>query len=742
MGPQFENGVAAAGVKQRTFLGHPIGLYVLFFTEMWERFSYYGMRGLLMLYMVNYFKWTQKYASLHYKWYTGLVYLTPLLGGYLADRFLGNKKAVIIGASLMAIGHFLMAFEALPAFYAALVFLIFGNGFFKPNMSTQVGRLYGTNDPRRDGAYTIFYMGINLGAFMAPLACGWLAENTIGEYHSGFTLAGIGMVAGLLIYLFGQPWVQEIAMPPSAPEPHDDVHSDAIQAQAPPVPAGGPISEAEAERTPSSVPMLNRLTPMALVGAGCIVAAAAPLLALSGKIPWNDVGALEIAAVCFLISAWITSKVHGAVRDRVLAIYVLGIFVVCFWAAFEQAGNVLNIWADKFTDRGLVASQPAPSIRPEVIDDGAEAKDEDESVIGNRLANMFKLKPAPAAAPGAAKAEEGGNFIIPTPWFQSINALAIFVLAPLFAWMWTALDRRGSNPSIPTKMALGVVLMGLSLVVMVFAAQRENQPSSIVLPLDKLPEGIGANEQGQLAKEETKDGKTKLEEPYHSGRLTYDSSSHTIHLLGVLPDIERDRIVRDTAPESFVKKLKELQKKTADSTEKRIHESVQLDSLPPGFDWKFAGMKRSEVSFDEANLTLTAKQRLADKDVKAIQVAAGNPELRSTLSTLMVDSAKYRVSSWWLFWAYIIATLGELCLSPVGLSMVSKLAPARFATMLMGLWLVTSFFGNYVAGAMGEIWETKTPTEFFLFFVVVLGVASLVLFVLVRKVVSMMHGVN
>ena len=147
MGPQMENGVAAPDLKQRTFLGHPIGLYVLFFTEMWERFSYYGMRGLLMLYMVNYFKWSQKHASLHYKWYTGLVYLTPLLGGYLADRFLGNKKAVIIGASLMAVGHFLMAFEALPAFYAALVFLIFGNGFFKPNMSTQVGRLYGTNDP-------------------------------------------------------------------------------------------------------------------------------------------------------------------------------------------------------------------------------------------------------------------------------------------------------------------------------------------------------------------------------------------------------------------------------------------------------------------------------------------------------------------------------------------------------------------------------------------------------------------
>src|SRR5262249_43551860 len=145
-------------LRDRTILGHPVGLYVLFFTEMWERFSYYGMRGLLILYMVNYFRWEQSKASYIYKWYTSLVYLTPLLGGFLADRFLGNKRAVIIGAILMAIGHFLMAFEAHTIFYAALLFLIMGNGFFKPNMSTQVGRLYPANDPRRDGAYTIFYM--------------------------------------------------------------------------------------------------------------------------------------------------------------------------------------------------------------------------------------------------------------------------------------------------------------------------------------------------------------------------------------------------------------------------------------------------------------------------------------------------------------------------------------------------------------------------------------------------------
>ena len=129
--------------------GHPAGLYVLFFTELWERFSYYGMRALLMLYMVNYLKWTQERSSGIYKWYTSLVYLTPIVGGYLADRYLGNKRAVVIGAILMAIGHFLMAIDQVSAFYAALVFLILGNGMFKPNMTTQVGRLYPPGDPRR-----------------------------------------------------------------------------------------------------------------------------------------------------------------------------------------------------------------------------------------------------------------------------------------------------------------------------------------------------------------------------------------------------------------------------------------------------------------------------------------------------------------------------------------------------------------------------------------------------------------
>jgi POT family proton-dependent oligopeptide transporter len=225
------NAVAAAPTphSERTFFGHPAGLFVLFFTEMWERFSYYGMRSLLVLYMVNYL-FDPKHVAGHfagytavkgalesvfgplaiqplssqiYGFYTAFVYLTPLFGGMLADRVLGQRRTVLIGGVIMAIGEFTLMNENL--FFLGLVLLIIGNGAFKPNISTQVGGLYKEGDPRRDGAFTIFYMGINLGAFLAPLVCGTLGQ-TIG-WKWGFFAAGVGMILGLLQYLWGQKYL-------------------------------------------------------------------------------------------------------------------------------------------------------------------------------------------------------------------------------------------------------------------------------------------------------------------------------------------------------------------------------------------------------------------------------------------------------------------------------------------------------------------------------------------------------
>ena len=186
-----------------TIQRHPRGLYILFFTEMWERFSYYGMRSLLVYYMIKHLQFSQEHSSQVYGLYTGFVYFTPLFGGMLADRLMGQRRTVILGAVLMAVGHFLMAFENL--FFPALTFLILGNGAFKPNISTQVGALYPPGDPRRDRAFSLFYMGINLGAFFSPLVCGTLGEK-IG-FHWGFSAAGVGMVIGLFVYIRGQKYL-------------------------------------------------------------------------------------------------------------------------------------------------------------------------------------------------------------------------------------------------------------------------------------------------------------------------------------------------------------------------------------------------------------------------------------------------------------------------------------------------------------------------------------------------------
>lgn len=181
---------------------HPKGLFLLFLVEMWERFSFYGMRALLMLYMVNQLLFGTEKSGKIYGMYLGLVWMSPLIGGFLADRYLGQRKSIVIGGTIMALGHFCMAIPDLPFFYSALLLIIIGNGFFKPNISVVVGKLYGENDPRRDSGFTIFYMGINVGAFIAPFVCGYLGQK-IG-WHYGFGAAGVGMVCGLILYLLLQ----------------------------------------------------------------------------------------------------------------------------------------------------------------------------------------------------------------------------------------------------------------------------------------------------------------------------------------------------------------------------------------------------------------------------------------------------------------------------------------------------------------------------------------------------------
>ena len=400
--------------NQGTLFGHPKALYLLFTTEMWERFSYYGMRALLVLAMVSAtdamnpgFGWSKSDALVLYGWYTGLVYMTPLIGGWLADNFIGQRKSIIIGGLTMAVAQFTLAYSIpnnLSLFYVGLFLLIIGNGFFKPNISTMVGDLYEQGDDRRDGAFTIFYMGINLGAFIAPFITNTLGEDPEWGWSYGFMFAGIGMLLSVLIQIFLAPkYLGEIGTQPSAK--------------------------------------------IALAKSGGVKKPLTPQ---------------EV--------------------DRLKVIFMLFIFVMLFWASFEQAGGLMNIYAAEKTDRMI------------------------------------------------------GDFQVPAGWFQSLNPLYIILLAPIFSIMWTRLGAR--NPSTPKKMVLGLFLTAFGFLFMIAAV----------------------------------------------------------------------------------------------------------------FDQEANGL----------------------------------------------------ASMHWLALAYLFHTMGELCISPVGLSMVTKLSPLRLASLMMGVWFLVNFFANLLAGIIGS----------------------------------------
>ena len=373
---------AQDGDAAGTFLGHPKGLFVLFFAEMWERFSYYGMRALLIFYLTKHWLFSDEKSGVIYGAYTALVYITPVLGGYLADRYLGQRKAVTYGAVLLTFGHLLMGFEgaggqdaaSLNVFWLALAFIIVGSGFLKANISVIVGQLYPRTDVRRDGAYTIFYMGINLGAALGSLMCGYLGETYGWSY--GFGAAGVGMLLGLIVFIIFKPLLL----------------------------GRGEPSNPEALNKPVMGIKLEWL--LYLVGLVAVVicwwlvqnqAVVGSLLGVAGAIL---VGYVLWTAV---------RKLEPHDRDRIFAAMFLIIGSILFWALFEQAGSSLNLFTDRHVDRSGV----------------------------------------------------------PASVFQSLNAIYIVLLAPLFAWLWTTLGRKGLEPSAPAKFGLGIVQLGIGLLVLV-----------------------------------------------------------------------------------------------------------------------------------------------------------------------------------------------------------------------------------------------------------------------------------
>ncbi len=370
-------GAFIAGSRKPEFLGHPKGLYMLFFAEMWERFSYYGMRALLIFYLTQHWLFNDGQSTLIYGAYTSLVYITPVLGGWAADRYLGQRKAVLFGGILLTLGHTFMAVEGvggqsdptINVFWFALALIIVGSGFLKANISVMVGQLYSLTDLRRDGAYTIFYMGVNAGATFGVILAGYLGQTLGWKY--GFGLAGIGMLAGLAVFVLGKKVLMGAGEPPAPLEKSREFS----------VYAAGLGAVAVMWALVQYVDVIQTLLIVAGVG-------------LLGYVLYE------------------AFKLPKEPRERIFAILFLISLNPLFWGLFEQAGGSLNLYTDRYVERGGV----------------------------------------------------------PASIFQSINSIYIILFAPLFAALWAWLGRRGLEPSAPAKFALGILQLGLGFLVFVWGA--------------------------------------------------------------------------------------------------------------------------------------------------------------------------------------------------------------------------------------------------------------------------------
>lgn len=451
-------------------LGHPAGLFTLFFTEMWERFSYYGMRALLVLFLTSAlidggWGWPREHALALYGTYTSMVYLTPIIGGMLADKYLGNRYAVIIGAGLMTLGHASMAMETQFFMYLGLLFLILGNGFFKPNMTSMVAKLYKDHPEKKDGAYTIFYMGVNAGSFLGILLCGYVGEKV--GYSWGFGLAGIFMFFGMLQFYFSNKIFGKVGLPPANNSAHvaNAVSDDITSAE-----NGG---------------KLNPFTKFELILIALIAITAItwvindPLSKVYGtNIFGNATNAGWVILACVLIFIFILVKrilnYAPHTRDRLWAVFIIAFFYMLFWASFEQAGGSMTIFAKDYMNRTLVGQgatffkifNTALTVIPLTIITYVLFR-LFQQTYKNYLTANISLGISFAIIWSIVmwmliKEFNNNKTEIAATWFSILNSFFIIALGPVFSRIWES----KYNPSAAIKYGIGFVFLGMGFLLL------------------------------------------------------------------------------------------------------------------------------------------------------------------------------------------------------------------------------------------------------------------------------------
>lgn len=633
--------------------GHPKGLYVLFVTEMWERFSYYGMRALFVLFMTKALLFDKALGSQIYGSYTGLVYLTPLLGGYMADRYWGNRKSIIIGGVLMAVGQFFMFLAgtfynevglASMMMYSGLGFLIFGNGFFKPNISTMVGQLYPQGDKRVDSAFTIFYMGINLGAFIAPLLCGYLGDTgQPGDFRWGFLAACVGMILSLILFIWLKnkyivtPDGQQIGVAPNKARETADIDT---------------AEEVKA----------NFNSNTALIWGGAFVGLFALFFwGLKMDIIGCFIFSLTIAAPGFIISDPTLSKVE---RSRIWVIYIVAFFVIFFWSAFEQAGASLTYFAEEQTNRSLFGS------------------------------------------------------VVPASYFQSINAVAIVIFAPLFVWLWGGLGKRNMEPASPYKQAMGLMLLALGYLVIAFGVKGVEP--GVKVSMLWLVSLYTIHTFGELCLSPIGLSMVNKLAPVKLASLLmgvwFLSTSAANKFAGTLS--------------SFYPEEVKLEKAFTENTNPAVYAELSKNMLDTNV-WKADPMKNTEIN--SVNLTV-GKTANKESDSVVSMTASESKAPVSVYLMKVIKSANKNVDRA----CFANIKVGEKSINALVTHdstevVINKKAAKAEVIQVWNLKPVKPSFLGF---------QIENLYHFFMLFVFMAGIASVILFFLSKKLVSMMGGVR
>ena len=766
-------------------LGHPSGLFVLFFTEMWERFSYYGMRALLVLFLVSAlglggWDWPRSQALALYGTYTALVYITPILGGYIADKIIGYRKAVIIGALIMTLGHVSMAIEAGHIFlYIGIGLLIIGNGFFKPNMTSIISHMYKDTPEKKDGAFTIFYMGVNAGAFLGILLCGYIGEKIGWSY--GFGLAGIFMLLGMLQFYFSANIFGDIGKKPEAAKLKDEASHAADL-------------EFEGDRLNPFTKLDKILVAIsAFIGVSWVIND--PLSKIA-DINFLEIGGIDYSTNYILIgllffAVLLVSRIiryPKITRDRMMAIVVFAIMTVIFWMSFEQAGGSMTIFAKDYTNRVMDGSYYYAFLVINILITIVPI-----GIISWVLIKLFKQTYKRFKL---ASVILGSSFLV--IWvivFWMINRdLTSQSYQISYQTIETNLSPDSYNLSEDRATAYAKMLGD--------DATFMNGDDAVAMEMIIFKgDTITHKHSDKARKDEKKAEQEKFDKQYVDQVLAIKSTSDAVvhysekgkaytvpmnklKFKTIVTEetvvAENESVVMDETGIIEPVELKVGDKVSILDVDKRgkfmyltpdKEKNVREKAKEAGLDTGIVTCSVSEITKEKViipatwflilnSLFIIAFAPLFSKwweskfnppatvkyGLGLILLGVGFGALAFGSLGIEAGAKTASVSLIWLVLAYLFHTLGELCLSPVALSYVSKLVPGRMIAMMFGIWYIAVAIGNKLAGSMGgmidEITEEYSMATFFLIFTFIpigLGLLGIALTKVVNK---LMHGVK